>query len=176
MAVTGAVVWRANTTVPSGYLYCDGAAVSRSTFSALFGVIGTTYGAGDGSTTFNVPNLIDRYPAGANSGAGVSRGATGGAKDHTHTGPSHTHSVTEPGAHATHTSAGGHTHDSHTVSNLIAQTSTSASTTDPVTHASGGAHTHDAHSAHSGSATVAATGTTGAAEPPYMELKPVIKT
>ena len=46
----------AGTTVPDGYLLCDGSAISRTTYAALFAVIGTTYGAGDGSTTFNIPN------------------------------------------------------------------------------------------------------------------------
>lgn len=47
----------AGNTVPDGYLYCDGSAVSRTTYSELFAAIGTIYGAGDGSTTFNVPDL-----------------------------------------------------------------------------------------------------------------------
>lgn len=52
----GVVMMYAGTTAPSGYLLCDGSAVSRSTYSILFSVIGTNYGAGDGSTTFNLPN------------------------------------------------------------------------------------------------------------------------
>jgi microcystin-dependent protein len=51
-------------TAPSGFLECDGSAVSRSTYAALFAVIGTTYGAGDGSTTFNVPDLTDKVAVG----------------------------------------------------------------------------------------------------------------
>ena len=50
--------------IPAGYLNCDGTAVSRSTYSALFALIGTTYGAGDGSSTFNVPNLASRMAIG----------------------------------------------------------------------------------------------------------------
>lgn len=50
-------------TAPSGYLICDGAAYSRSTYAALFAVIGTVYGAGNGTTTFNVPDLRGRVPA-----------------------------------------------------------------------------------------------------------------
>lgn len=53
----GAVIPYAYTKAPSGWLLCSGQAVSRTTYSALFAVIGTTYGAGDGSTTFNLPNL-----------------------------------------------------------------------------------------------------------------------
>lgn len=57
--------------VPTGWLFCNGQAVSRTTYSALFGVVSTTYGAGDGSTTFNVPDLRGRIPFGkaANSGS-----------------------------------------------------------------------------------------------------------
>ena len=53
----------AGTTVPDGYLLCDGSAISRTTYAALFAVIGTTYGTGDGSTTFNLPKLNTGDPA-----------------------------------------------------------------------------------------------------------------
>jgi len=54
-------------TAPSGYLLCDGSAVSRTTYADLFSVIGTTYGAGDGSTTFNLPHLKGTVPVGKDS-------------------------------------------------------------------------------------------------------------
>jgi microcystin-dependent protein len=60
----GAIVAYGGTLPPTGFLLCDGSAVSRVTFSALFAVLGTTYGAGDGSTTFNLPNLKGRVPVG----------------------------------------------------------------------------------------------------------------
>ena len=53
--------------VPAGYILCNGAAVSRTTYARLFAEIGTTYGAGDGTTTFNVPDMRDRYVIGANA-------------------------------------------------------------------------------------------------------------
>jgi microcystin-dependent protein len=65
---TGAVMDFAGAAAPTGYLICDGSAVSRSTFSGLFGVIGSTYGAGDGSTTFNVPDFRGRMAVGLASG------------------------------------------------------------------------------------------------------------
>lgn len=65
---TGAVSPYAAAAAPTGWLLCDGAAVSRTTFSALFGVISTTYGVGDGSTTFNVPDLRGRLAVGVNTG------------------------------------------------------------------------------------------------------------
>lgn len=70
----GEVTAYAGATVPSGWLACDGAAVSRTTYAALFAAIGTAFGAGDGSTTFAVPNLADRFPTGK---SGSAPGATG---------------------------------------------------------------------------------------------------
>lgn len=63
----GSYILFAGKTLPTGYLLCNGAAVSRTTYSALFAVIGTTYGAGNGSTTFNLPNLDGRVLQGTNT-------------------------------------------------------------------------------------------------------------
>lgn len=63
----GTIVWSAATQAPNGYLLCNGATVGRSTYAALFAAIGTTYGAGDGSTTFALPNLIGRVMWGGTS-------------------------------------------------------------------------------------------------------------
>lgn len=80
----GMVSQFAGATAPTGWLLCDGTAVSRTIYAALFTAIGTTYGAGDGSTTFNVPNLQGRVPAGkAGSGTFATLGGTGGAETHT---------------------------------------------------------------------------------------------
>ena len=62
---TGVVQAFAGSTTPQGWLLCDGSAVSRTDYAALFAVIGTTYGAGNGSTTFNLPNLIDKFVEGS---------------------------------------------------------------------------------------------------------------
>lgn len=66
---------------PSGWLMCSGTAISRSTYAALFAAIGTTYGIGDGSTTFNLPNFYGVFPRGAGSQTidGISYAATLGA-------------------------------------------------------------------------------------------------
>ena len=64
----------AASSLPNGWLLCDGSAVSRSTYSNLFGVIGTIYGNGDGSSTFNLPNLTDRFIQG-NSSVGTIKNA-----------------------------------------------------------------------------------------------------
>ena len=89
-SLTGVILPFGAITPPTGFLLCDGAAVSRTTYAALFGIIGTAYGVGNGSTTFNVPDLRQRFPLGkANSGAGSTLGEVGGALSgaHTHTTP-----------------------------------------------------------------------------------------
>jgi microcystin-dependent protein len=67
----GMVMPYAGTSAPTGWLACNGAAVSRSTYSDLFGVIGETHGQGDNSTTFNVPDYRGRFLRGVDGGAGV---------------------------------------------------------------------------------------------------------
>lgn len=70
---------------PSGWLICDGLAYSRTTYAGLYAAIGTTYGAGDGSTTFNVPDLRGRVPVGEGNGSGLSSrliGSVGGEENH----------------------------------------------------------------------------------------------
>jgi microcystin-dependent protein len=91
--------------IPSGYLFCNGAAVSRTTYAALFAAIGTTHGAGDGSTTFNLPERRNVFPIGANSDVSSvpntnitgSNTKTGGTKDAINVSHTHTASVTDPG-------------------------------------------------------------------------------
>ena len=65
------------TTSPSGWLLANGNAVSRTTYSALFSAIGTVYGSGDGSTTFNLPSMAGRLPMGAGTGLGLNASGTG---------------------------------------------------------------------------------------------------
>lgn len=87
---SGAVFAFAMTTAPSGYLECDGSAVSRSTYATLFAAIGTTFGVGNGSTTFNVPDLRGEFIRGWDDGRGVDSGRSFGSaqsdelKAHTH--------------------------------------------------------------------------------------------
>jgi microcystin-dependent protein len=104
---TGAVQTYAAATAPTGWLICDGSAVSRATYADLFGVISTTFGSGDGSTTFNVPDLRGRVPVGyAPSGGHVDVSSLGGndgvtlanrRPKHRHTPHSHTHDATAGG-------------------------------------------------------------------------------
>jgi len=96
---SGAILMYGAAAAPTGWLLCDGTAVSRTTYAALFTAISTTYGAGDGSTTFNLPDLRQRFPLGkAASGTGNTLGGTGGAIDHTHTSAAHTHPLSDNGA------------------------------------------------------------------------------
>ncbi len=105
---TATIVPWSDSSVPAGFLECNGAAVSRSTYSALFAIVGTTYGAGDGSSTFNVPDLQDNVPVGKSNNKALA--STGGANTVASTGnvggstanatlstsqlASHTHNVT----------------------------------------------------------------------------------
>ena len=65
-------------TVPEGWLQCNGAAVSRTTYAALFAVVGTKYGSGDGSTTFNLPNLHHKFIEGTNTTSEVGQSVSAG--------------------------------------------------------------------------------------------------
>lgn len=153
----GGVLDYAGTTAPSGFLLCYGQAVNRITYAALFAVIGTAFGAGDGTNTFNLPDARGRVSAGKDDmgGAAASRlttpvngatlGATGGVQSEALTTaqmPAHSHA-------ASTATAGAHTHEvqegqipgglSGTLSSGDDFTSTAAFTS---TTSSDGDHTH----------------------------------
>lgn len=106
----GMVQFYAANTAPSGWLKANGAAVDRTTYAALFAAIGTTYGVGDGSTTFNLPDLRGEFPRGWDDGRGVDTSrAFGSAQAQAFL--SHSHGVSDPGhAHAVYDP--GHVHSS----------------------------------------------------------------
>ena len=107
----GGVLDYAGSIAPTGFALLFGQAVSRTTYAALFAIIGTTYGVGDGSTTFNLPDARGRAVVGKDDMggttagrlpgyAGATLGAAFGAADHTLTTPqipSHSHSINDPG-------------------------------------------------------------------------------
>lgn len=122
---TGVITAFGGSNAPNGWLSCDGSAVSRTAQAILFSVIGVTYGVGDGSTTFNLPDFRSRMILGAGQGASLSLrslGDTGGFENitlaitnlpshtHTPTDGGHTHTVTDPG-HAHGITDPGHDHD-----------------------------------------------------------------
>jgi microcystin-dependent protein len=187
---TGGVLAWTTASAPTGYLLCDGTAVSRATYAALFAVISTAYGVGDGSTTFNVPDLRGKFPLGkATAGTGSSLAGTGGAIDHTHTGPSHTHSVTT--SNHTHT-GGSHAH----TATISGGTGTPSATFDvqpaPGTPGPTGTHTHavvvsgstdadgvvatTSNGGESLTSGAAGTGATGTSNPPFLALNFIVKT
>lgn len=115
---TGAIMPYGATSAPTGWLLCDGSAVSRATYAALFAVVGTSFGVGNGTTTFNVPDLRGRAIFGYKSTdtAFDALGETGGAQTHTHAGHDNHAALTNnhsgvavgtSGAGSSHTHAGG---------------------------------------------------------------------
>lgn len=149
----GMILPYGQTTAPSGWLLCDGSAVSRTTYATLFVLLGTTYGNGDGSTTFNLPNLKGRTPVGYNAAETEfdALGETGGAKTHTLvTGElaSHAHSIDSQGAH-THTPSAASM--GVTGPGAVGATGTAYIAVQPVTD-SQGSHNHTAGAAGSGTA------------------------
>ncbi len=194
----GAITPYAGSAAPTGWLLCNGAAVSRTAYAALFAVCGTSFGTGDGSTTFNLPNLTNRVPVAA--GGTYARAATGGAATVTLTEaqmPSHGHSMSgtanSAGDHG-HSgsgstgSAGGHSHSDNAASDRsIFPTggATTAAFASSGTTGSAGDHSHSvsvsvgsggSHS-HSLSGTVGSAGSDSAHEnmPPYLALTYIVK-
>ena len=170
-SVTGSVQLFAGSSAPNGWLICNGQAISRITYAALFAVIGTTYGAGNGSTTFNIPNLVNKTVRGSNS-----LGKTGGADTVTLSTaniPAHTHGAGSYSA----VSNGAHTHSltGH------APYGTGLNTVG-AGHTSGGKYTANTNSAGAHTHTVSGTsGSTGSGSAvtitnPYIMLHYIIKT
>ena len=108
--IGGIVIWSgAVGSPPDGFILCDGTAISRTDFATLFTIVGTTFGSGNGSSTFNIPNLRDRFIVGA--GSGYNLNATGGSSTTTlgtANLPSHTHtdgSLSATGGNHQHTTS-----------------------------------------------------------------------
>lgn len=177
----------AGSSAPSGWLMCDGSAISRTQYANLFAVIGVTYGVGDNVTTFNIPDLRRRFPMGKSSSDTL--GGTGGSFDHTHTGGTVSGSTASESAH-TH-GAGSYVTPTHNHNGITAASASSqevqAGAGEVVAHHP---HQHDldtqaamsisgtsgAGSAHSHSAGTLAVGASGSANPPYVAVNYIIKT
>lgn len=156
----GTIKMYGGSSAPTGYFICDGAAVSRTTYSALFAITGTAYGVGNGTTTFNLPDLQQRFPLGkATSGTGSTLGGTGGAIDHLHTVDPASTSTSSNGAHT-------HTATPASLPNIsLIGIGTGADDTQ-ITTSSDGAHTHSVDISQFNS---------GAANPPYVVVNFIIK-
>tara|TARA_R110000765_G_scaffold5476_1_gene17160 strand:+ start:1231 stop:1812 length:582 start_codon:yes stop_codon:yes gene_type:complete len=170
---TGIIIPWTSVSIPSGFLECAGAAVSRTTYSALFTIVGTTYGVGDGASTFNVPDLTDSVVVTTSPTKALA--STGGANTVASTGniggtlanatvstpelPSHTHGVTFGAQISGIQNASG-------MGQSAARNPTTTFTSPPV--GGGGAHTHPV------SATL--TGVANSVLQPYLTLIYVIKT
>ncbi|AKZ65595.1 putative tail fiber protein [Sinorhizobium phage phiN3] len=131
--MSGAIMWFARNSAPSGFLKANGAAVSRTTYAALYAAIGTTFGAGDGSTTFNLPDLRGEFIRGWDDGRGIDVSRVFGSAQSANI-QSHTHSIDPP---ATTTTSDAHTHTWSGTTSSDAHTHTFSGTTNTT-----GAHTH----------------------------------
>lgn len=137
-ALAGAIQMFAGTTAPNGWLICDGSAVSRTKYARLFSVLGTTYGAGDGSTTFNIPDMRGRFPLGVGDGTATGHTAhaladAGGNENLVV--PYHAHYLP---ALTTGNQSASHTHASSTSGEYIVTTSDSEANNTRVTYSSSG--------------------------------------
>lgn len=119
LSPVGSMTAFAGSAAPTGWQLCDGTALNRTTFAALFAVCGTLFGAGDGSTTFNVPNFKGRVPVGIDAGQTEFdvRGETGGAKTHALSAgemPAHTHVIDHGHSASSGTVSSDHSHSGST--------------------------------------------------------------
>lgn len=193
IAPAGSILMWPTGSAPTGYLLCNGAAVSRSTYAALFAVIGTTFGAGDTTTTFNLPDYRNRMPIGAGTTAAVA--GTGGSNDatlvaHSHTFGGNTGGMNTNQVHSHGIFDPGHTHTNNmTVGSVGAGSSimvaNAQSLEDPTprigtngsftgitgTNSVNVDHVH----AYSGTTSSAGSSATNANLPPYLGINFVIK-
>jgi microcystin-dependent protein len=102
----GTIAYLGMSTAPTGWLKANGAAVSRTTYADLFAAIGTTFGVGDGSTTFDLPDLRGEFPRGWDDSRGVDSGRTFGSAQSDDL-KSHTHTYTTPDTGAVDAGSGG---------------------------------------------------------------------
>lgn len=179
---SGEMTMFAGPIAPAGWLTCDGSEVSRTVYAALFAVIGVAYGAGDGSTTFNLPPMAGRFPIGEN---GTNpRGSTGGVDtlgvEHM---PQHNHAIDHNHAAASSSSAGAHKHQldlsaapGGTGVNVPLGTVTNDRVSDAAMEITG-AHTHSLDlPAFSGTSGDAGTASPEQFVPPFTAVHYIIKT
>ena len=198
---TGVIRFFAGSTAPNGWLVCDGSTVSRSAYSDLFKIIGTTYGSGNSNTTFTLPDMRGRCPIGVGTGTGLTArtlGSNVGAEtatlaeanlpSHTHAttvgtqSANHTHTGTSGGASANHTHSYGTPIGTTGSTNGIIDSVTASSSGTPVTGGSSADHTHSttfgtgsATHTHSVSNSNTGSGTAFGIMPPSLVVNFIIK-
>jgi microcystin-dependent protein len=159
----GLMMWP-TASAPVGWLLCNGTAVSRTTYATLFAVLGTTFGSGDGSTTFNLPNYTNRAPVGA--GGLYAMGATGGSKDAVVVAHTHTGSTNSAGAHV------------HQIPNITGPDVRDGGPYNYTTNWNAGTRDTSSAGSHSHTVSVDSTGSSGtdANMQPYLAINFIIKT
>lgn len=179
----GSITMFGGAAAPTEYLICDGTAVSRTTYAGLFAVIGIAFGAGNGTTTFNLPNLKSRFPIGLDAAVGGNDaiGETGGVATNALTTaelPAHTHTGTTGNQSAQHA----HNLDIQYRDDMAAATGAVNSVSDIENTAGGGGTsvqaTGDVSTTNHNHAFTTASAGTGAAFsnlPPYLTLNFIIK-
>ena len=190
----GTILPWSNSTLPSGYLNCDGTAVSRSTYSALFAIIATDYGVGDGSSTFNLPDLRDKVPLGVSGTKAVA--STGGAETVSSSGSVTIASLTPAGnvggstgnTTISNNTMPSHTHGSRVMNNNLFNPQDAFSGSNSFSNrgsmqttatGGGGAHSHNMSANFSGTAVTPTGNFSGSATSviqPYVAIKFMIKT
>jgi len=166
---TGTIVPWTDSSLPSGFLECDGSNVSRTTYADLFGVIGTTYGSGDGSTTFGLPDLQDNVAVGKSGTKALA--STGGANTVTSTGNvggSTANATLSTAQLASHSHSGGGNTKVSPVSNPASTGSFFYNPTNTGNAGSGSGHSHNMSATFSGDAT--------SVVQPYLTIIYIIKT
>jgi microcystin-dependent protein len=164
---TATIVPWTSASVPTGFLECNGQAVSRSTYSALFAIVSTTYGTGDGASTFNVPDLQDNVAVGKSNNKALA--STGGANTVTSTGNiggSTANATLSTPQLASHGHPGGVSLRSSPNSNGNGNISTNSGTTGNA--GSGNGHSHNLSGNFTGDAT--------SVIQPYLTILYIIKT
>ena len=165
---TATIVPWSSASVPSGFLECNGQAVSRSTYAALFAIVGTTYGAGDGSSTFLVPDLQNNVAVGKSNNKALA--STGGADTVTSTGNvggSTANATLSTAQLASHSHSGGASQSGHVRGGAMGY-NPAARTANTGSAGSGQGHSHNMSANFSGDAT--------SVLQPYLTVIYIIKT
>jgi len=181
---TATIIPWSSASVPSGFLECNGAAVSRSTYADLFAIVGTTYGVGDGSSTFNVPDLQDNVAVGKSNNKAL--GSAAGANTVANSGNVSTNVTGNVGgstANATLSTSqlASHSHSAAGLSGSFMQVqnggfASRAANSNTGNSGSGGGHSHNMSANFSGSGTSNFSGDSTSVLQPYLTIIYVIKT